>query len=122
MKSYGNNNPVFLKHFEAAVKPFYMKTAEDQTYTESCDLLLPNVGEIVGGSMRKEDYDQLMKGFKDDGIDPKPYYWYTDMARFGPRTQGGFGLGFERLLVGLMRWKSVVKGCLYPRFINRCYP
>ncbi|ELA46906.1 asparagine-tRNA ligase [Vavraia culicis subsp. floridensis] len=122
VKSYADNTPLFLTNFETAAKPFYMKTTDDPKYTESADLLFPNIGEILGGSMRKEEYQELIDGFEREGIDSKPYYWYTDMARFGPCTHGGFGLGFERLLVGLMRWKNVAKGCLYPRFVTRCHP
>lgn len=122
VKEYAGNMPLFLTHFETASKPFYMRLADDPKYTESVDLLFPNIGEILGGSMRKENIYELLAGFENEGINPEPYYWYTDMALFGPCTHGGFGLGFERLLVGIMRWKNVVKGCLYPRFVTRCHP
>ncbi|KCZ74207.1 hypothetical protein H311_04829, partial [Anncaliia algerae PRA109] len=51
-----------------------------------------------------------------------PYYWYTDMLKYGTFSHGGFGLGFERLLMGLMKYNSVNKACLYPRFTTRCSP
>lgn len=122
VKSYGGGNPIFLTHFETTAKPFYMKTGADARYTESTDLLFPNLGEILGGSMRKTDYGALLQGLKDEKIDPTNYYWYLDMARYGACEHGGFGLGFERLLTALMRWKNVNRGSLYPRFVTRCHP
>ncbi|VDP87068.1 unnamed protein product [Echinostoma caproni] len=74
--------PVLLTHFPAGMKAFYMlRTEGDPRLTDSVDLLVPGVGEIVGGSMRMTDMDQLMSGYKHEGIDPTPYYWYTDQVR-----------------------------------------
>lgn len=118
---YGNNQPVFLTHFPFALKAFYMKKIEGDL-TESCDLLFPNVGETVGGSMRLDKYDQLYSAFEREGIDPKNYDWYLDMALYGPSRHGGYGLGFERLLMGLMKYKNVDESCIYPRKVSRCKP
>lgn len=118
---YGENQPVFLTHFPHALKSFYMKKIEGDL-TESCDLLFPGVGETVGGSMRLDEYDKLVEAFKNEGISPEPYYWYLDMARYGPSRHGGYGLGFERLLMGLMKYKNVDESCIYPRKVSRCQP
>lgn len=117
---FGGNQPVFLTHFPAVLKAFYMK--RDGELTESSDLLFPGIGEIMGGSMRLDDAVGLQDAFVREGLSAEEYSWYIDLSRFGPSSHGGYGVGFERLLMGLMGYPHVDDATLYPRKVNRCKP
>lgn len=117
------DHPILLTHFPVEIKSFYMqKDPEDLRVTESVDLLMPNVGEVTGGSMRIKDYDELMAAIKREGLDADSYAFLTDQRKYGTSPHGGYGLGTERILAWLCDRFTVRDCSLYPRFTGRCKP
>ncbi|GIT65614.1 MAG: asparagine--tRNA ligase [Nitrospinota bacterium] len=85
--------PIIVYNYPEKIKSFYMKLNEDGKTVRAMDVLLPKLGEIIGGSQREENYDILLKRLKDSNLDPEEYWWYLDLRRFGSAPHSGFGLG-----------------------------
>jgi len=91
--------PVIVFDYPKTIKPFYMRLNDDDETVGAMDLLVPRVGELVGGSQREERYDVLRRRIAETGMDTAPYWWYLDIRRYGSVPHSGFGLGFERFLM-----------------------
>jgi asparaginyl-tRNA synthetase len=112
--------PVFVTNYPAEQKAFYMRLddapAPDGRRTVSAmDLLMPRIGEMIGGSQREERLDVLDARIRHHGLDPETYWWYRDLRRFGTTPHAGFGLGFERLLLWLTGMKNIRDVIPFPR-------
>lgn len=91
--------PVTVYNYPKDIKPFYMRLNDDGETVTAMDVLVPGIGEIIGGSQREERLDVLLENFKKHGLDPESYDWYIDLRRYGTVPHAGFGLGFERMLM-----------------------
>jgi len=89
-------SPVILFDYPRTIKPFYMRLNDDGRTVRAMDVLVPKVGEIIGGSQREERYDVLLERMKEQGLDPEDYWWYLDLRKYGTAPHSGFGLGLER--------------------------
>ena len=107
--------PVFIVNYPKDIKAFYMRQNADGRTVAACDLLVPGVGELVGGSQREERYDVLKERMEALGMDLEAYQWYLDLRRFGGVQHAGFGLGFERFLMYLTGVKNIRDVIPYPR-------
>jgi len=90
--------PVILHDYPRSIKPFYMRVGEDGNTVRAMDVLVPRVGEIIGGSQREERYDVLRERMIECHLNPDDYWWYLDLRKFGTVPHSGFGLGLERLI------------------------
>ncbi len=91
--------PVIVFDYPASIKAFYMRVNDDQETVAAMDVLVPRIGELIGGSQREERLEVLERRMLELGLNPEPYWWYTDLRRFGSTPHAGFGMGFERFLM-----------------------
>ncbi len=110
--------PVIMTDYPKEIKAFYMKQNEDGKTVQGTDVLFPQIGEIIGGSVREESYDKLMTRIEELDIPMKDMWWYLDTRRFGTVPHAGFGLGFERLLLFVTGMTNIRDVIPFPRTPN----
>ena len=110
--------PVIMTDYPAEIKAFYMKRNADGKTMQGTDVLFPRIGEIIGGSVREENFDKLVREIENRGMDKSSYSWYLDTRKYGSCPHGGFGLGFERLILfvtGMQNIRDVIPFARTPR-------
>ena len=112
--------PVFVTDYPIDIKAFYMKQNPDGKTVAAADLLVPGIGELIGGSQREEDIEKLRIRMKELGLDEKDYWWYLDLRRFGSSEHAGFGLGFERMMMYLTGMQNIRDVIPFPRTPKNC--
>ncbi len=110
--------PMFVINYPKEIKAFYMRVNDDDKTVAAMDLLVPGVGEIIGGSQREERLDILKKRMDEMDMDKEEYDWYLDTRRFGGTKHAGFGLGFERILMYMTGMQNIRDVLSYPRTVN----
>jgi asparaginyl-tRNA synthetase len=118
------DKPIFVEKYPAEVKAFYMKRdPADPTRALCADLLAPEgYGEIIGGSQREDDYDELLKRIRSHRLSEKAFAWYLDLRKYGSVPHSGFGIGLERLTGWICGTEHIRETIPFPRMINRIYP
>ena len=112
--------PVILYNYPKTLKPFYMKANEDGKTVACMDVLVPKIGEIIGGSQREDSLDKLEKGILSHGLNPSDYDWYLDLRRYGSVPHSGFGLGFERAVQFITGIENIRDILAFPRAAGLC--
>ena len=109
------NGPVIVTDYPREIKAFYMHLNDDEKTVAAMDVLLPGIGEIIGGSQREARADVLESRIRDMGLDPVDYAWYLDLRRFGSVPHAGFGLGFERMMLFCSGMQNIRDVIPFPR-------
>ena len=112
------NGPVFVTDYPKDIKSFYMKLNDDKKTVAAMDLLVPGVGELIGGSERENDSETLEMLMEEKGINKEDYQWYINLRRFGGVAHGGYGLGFERMVMYMTGMKNIRDVIPYPRTVG----
>ena len=112
------NKPVFLTNYPKEIKAFYMRLNEDGKTVAAVDLLVPGVGELMGGSQREERLDILLRRMEECGLDRKDYEKYINLRRYGTNKHGGYGLGFERLIMYITGIQNIRDVEFFPRTVG----
>jgi asparaginyl-tRNA synthetase len=118
------DRPVFVHHYPAPIKAFYMKhDPDDDSLSLSVDMIGPEgIGELIGGGQREDDYDTLLKRIRDNKLPEDAYKWYLDLRKYGTCPHSGFGLGIERAIAWVCGIKHVRETIPFPRMLEKIYP
>ncbi len=111
--------PVFVTDYPKEIKAFYMRLNDDGKTVAAMDLLVPGVGEIIGGSQREERYDVLLDKIRTMGLEEEDYWWYLELRKYGTTKHAGFGLGFERAIMYLTGMSNIRDVIPFPRTVNK---
>ncbi len=114
------NAPVYVKNYPKEIKAFYMRLNDDQKTVAATDLLVPGIGELIGGSQREERIDILTKLMETHDLSPKEYDWYIQLRKFGGVKHSGFGIGFERLVMYATGIENIRDVIPFPRTVRNC--
>ncbi|MFZ4772989.1 MAG: asparagine--tRNA ligase [Chlamydiia bacterium] len=112
--------PVILYNYPKTLKPFYMKANPDGKTVACMDVLVPKIGEIIGGSQREDDLSLLEEAIRSHGLNPEDYSWYLDLRRYGTVPHAGFGLGFERAVQFITGMENIRDIIAFPRAAGLC--
>ena len=112
------DQPVILTDYPKEIKAFYMKLNGDDKTVRAMDVLVPRLGEIIGGSERESEYSKLEKRIRDFDLDPADYWWYLDLRKFGSVPHAGFGLGFERAIQFVTGMQNIRDVIPFPRAVK----
>ena len=112
--------PVFVTDYPKEIKAFYMKLNDDGKTVAAVDCLVPEIGEIIGGSQREDDYDKLLARINELGLSEDDYKFYLDLRKYGSARHAGFGLGFERCVMYLTGMGNIRDVIPFPRTVNNC--
>ncbi|MBQ7358415.1 MAG: asparagine--tRNA ligase, partial [Clostridia bacterium] len=110
--------PVFVIDYPKQIKAFYMRLNDDQKTVAAMDLLVPGVGEIIGGSQREERLDVLLSRMAECDLKEEDYWWYVNLRRYGGTKHAGYGLGFERIIMYLTGVSNIRDVLPYPRTVG----
>jgi asparaginyl-tRNA synthetase len=107
--------PIVVTDYPKAIKAFYMRENDDGKTVRAMDVLVPRIGEIIGGSQREERYDVLLRRIREMGLNEENYWWYLELRKFGTAPHSGFGLGFERMMMFVTGMKNIRDVIAFPR-------
>jgi len=110
--------PVFLTDYPKEIKAFYMRLNDDNKTVAAADLLVPGIGELIGGSQREERLDVLKEKMKQFNLKEEDYWWYLNLRKYGGVTHSGFGLGFERMVMYLTGISNIRDVIPFPRTVD----